>query len=101
MDLSLPVGASRDHDYCSLMVGDGLRDMCRIKDTGWKVMRANRYGDFMIDLQMKFAKSLELKGVETHYFYGEGDHGIEMFDKSKAKELFDEIFCFMPMIPVH
>ncbi|XP_071728653.1 carboxylesterase 1-like [Rutidosis leptorrhynchoides] len=83
-DLSLPVGANRDHEYCNVMAGSVVRVMMTIRD-----------GDLLIDRQMEFAKMLESKGVEIKCIYGEGDHGIEYFDMSKAVELFEEISNFM------
>ncbi|PWA53402.1 Alpha/beta hydrolase fold-3 [Artemisia annua] len=95
-DLSLPINASRDHEYSNLIIG-GSDDMGRIKDSGLRVMVSNCYGDLLIDRQMEFAKNLELKGVTTECFYGEGYHGIELFDKSKATELFDVMSSFMSL----
>ncbi|KAI3762428.1 hypothetical protein L1987_52858 [Smallanthus sonchifolius] len=97
-DFALPLDASRDHEYCNVMMGGGVDDMGWIKDVGWRVLVTGRYGDMMIDRQMGFAKSLELKGVECKCLYGDGDHGIEYFDKSKAKELFEEISSFVSSV---
>ncbi|KAD6796318.1 hypothetical protein R6Q59_019881 [Mikania micrantha] len=94
-DLALPVGANRDHEYCNLLMGGSLDGMERIKDVGWRVMVVGRYSDMMIDRQIEFAKTLELKGVECKSFYGDGEHGIEVVDNSKAKELLEEISSFM------
>ncbi|XP_076956731.1 carboxylesterase 1-like [Bidens hawaiensis] len=96
-DLALPVGATRDHEYCNLMRG-GLDDTGRIKDVGWRVMTVIRDGDLMMDRQIEFAKALELKGVECTCFYGDGHHGVEATDKAKAKELLQEISHFMSSV---
>ncbi|KAL8199660.1 hypothetical protein R6Q57_013228 [Mikania cordata] len=100
-DLALPVGANRDHEYCNLMMGGSLDGMERIKDVGWRVMVASRYSDLMIDRQIEFAKTLELKGVECRCFYGDGEHGNELADNSKAKELLEEISSFMSWMNVN
>ncbi|KAI3757595.1 hypothetical protein L6452_05136 [Arctium lappa] len=101
-DLSLPVGASREHEYCNPVVGGGLDDvMSRMKEVGWRVMVTGCYGDLLIDRQLGFAKMLELKGVENECFLGEGYHGIELDDELKAKELFDVILNFMTLNNVH
>ncbi|KAI3757541.1 hypothetical protein L6452_05081 [Arctium lappa] len=91
-DLSLPVGASREHEFCDPMVGGGQDGvMSRMKEVGWRVMVTGCYGDLLIDRQLGFAKMLELKGVEIECFLGEGYHGIELYEELKAKELFDAI----------
>ncbi|KAI7730352.1 hypothetical protein M8C21_025109 [Ambrosia artemisiifolia] len=97
-DLALPVGASRDHEYCNPMMGWSLDGMGRFKDVGWRVMVTGRYGDLLIDRQMGFAKALESKGVTCKCFYADGDHGMEYFDEPKAKELFEEISSFMSSV---
>ncbi|XP_076926823.1 carboxylesterase 1-like [Bidens hawaiensis] len=93
-NLALPVGATRDHEYFNLMMSRSLDNMGRIKEVGWPVMMAIRYGDLMMDRQIEFTKSLELKGVECTCFFSEGDHGIEYFDKSKAIELIESLSSF-------
>ncbi|KAI7735002.1 hypothetical protein M8C21_019800 [Ambrosia artemisiifolia] len=97
-DWALPIGASRDHEYCNPMMGSGLEAMGRIKDAGWRVVLTVRLGDLMIDRQMEFAKALESKGVECKCFYGDGDHGIEYLDNIKAQELCDEISSYLSSI---
>ncbi|KAL8233039.1 hypothetical protein R6Q57_002817 [Mikania cordata] len=97
-DFCLPIGASREHEYCNPMAGCGLDDMGWVKDSGWQVMMVDRHGDLLIDRQMGFAKTLKLKGVECRCFYGDGDHGIEYYDESKAKELFEEVSSFISSI---
>ncbi|XP_071713502.1 carboxylesterase 1-like [Rutidosis leptorrhynchoides] len=98
--LSLPVGANCDHEYCNPMVsGGGLdHDVVRFKDAGCRVMMVIHDGDLMIDRQTEFAKKLESKGVETKCFYGEGDHAVEYFDKSKAEILLQQISSFMSLV---
>ncbi|KAI7754183.1 hypothetical protein M8C21_012601, partial [Ambrosia artemisiifolia] len=97
-DWALPIGASRDHEYCNPMMGGGLDAMGRIKDAGWRVVVTARLGDLMIDRQMEFVKALESKGVECKCFYGDGDHGIEYMDNIKAQELCDEISSYLSSI---
>nr|XP_043618403.1 probable carboxylesterase 120 [Erigeron canadensis] len=96
--LCLPVDASRDHEYSNPMMGGGPDGLDRAKELGWTVMMVIRNDDLMYDRQVAFAKSLELKGIETKYFYGDGEHGIEYFDKDKAKELFEAISSFISSI---
>ncbi|XP_076941929.1 carboxylesterase 1-like [Bidens hawaiensis] len=99
-NLALPVGATRDREYCNLMRGSP-DDMGRIKDVGCQPalqVMIIRDGDLMMDRQIEFAKALELKGVECTCFYSDGYHGVEATDKAKVEELLQEISRFMSSV---
>lgn len=92
---SLPVGADRDHEFCNPTVGGGSGRWERIRVLGWRVFVAACHGDPLIDRQMELVKMLEGKGIETVTYYGEGSHGLEITDPSKADALFRALKGFM------
>lgn len=92
---SLPVGANRDHEFCSAVVGVGSDRCDRILKMGWRVFVAGCYGDPLIDRQMELVKMLEGKGIETVTFCGEGNHGLEITEPSKAQDLFVALKSFI------
>ncbi|CAB4301773.1 unnamed protein product [Prunus armeniaca] len=87
-DLSLPTGASRDHEYCNPTVRDGCKKLDRMA-VGWRVLVTGWDGDPLIDRQIEVAKMLEENGVHVVCHFAEGGyHGIDIFDASKGKALF-------------
>ncbi|KAJ4717297.1 Alpha/beta hydrolase-3 [Melia azedarach] len=87
-ELSLPIGADRDHEYCNPTVGGESKMMEKIKLLGWKVLVAGFYGDPLVDRQIELAKMMEQIGIEVKGNFGEGgSHGLEILDPSKAKAL--------------
>ncbi|EEF51477.1 carboxylesterase 1 [Ricinus communis] len=94
-ELSLPVGADREHEYCNPVSGIGS-NMCElIRVVGFRVLVTGCYGDPLIDRQVKFAKMLEENGVRMMAHLGEGSHGVELIDPSKAESLFLVVKDFM------
>ncbi|BFG23247.1 hypothetical protein CerSpe_095210 [Prunus speciosa] len=96
-DLSLPIGASRDHEYCNPTVGDGCKKLDRMA-VGWRVLVTGWDGDPLIDRQIEVAKMLEENGVDVVCHFADGGyHGVDIMDASKAKALFvvvkNFIFC--------
>ncbi|KAK2994272.1 hypothetical protein RJ640_022925 [Escallonia rubra] len=87
-ELSLPVDADRDHVFCNPTVCDESGLFGRVRSLGWRVLVTGGFEDMLIDRQMEFAKMLEKKGICTVGHFGEGYHGMEVSEPSKAKELF-------------
>ncbi|KAL5811074.1 hypothetical protein ACOSQ4_027642 [Xanthoceras sorbifolium] len=85
-ELSLPVGANRDHEYSNPTVEGGSKVLDQIKWLGWKVMVTGCDGDPLIDRQIEAVKLMEQKGVQVvGHFVGGGFHGVEFVDCSKAE----------------
>ena len=87
-ELSLPVGADRDHEYCNPVVRGESGQLDRVRVLDWRVLVTGCFGDLLIDRQMEFKKMLEEKGLKTVAHFGEGHHGMEISEPLKAKELF-------------
>lgn len=88
-ELSLPVGADRDHEYCNPRVSGKSTLLEKIRVLGWRVLVSGSYGDPLFDRQIELVKMLEEKGVQVVDHFGEGDfHGVELKEPSKANALF-------------
>ena len=92
--LCLPEGADRDHEYCNPTTMDAVY--------GEKIGRlpkcfANGYGgDPLVDKQKEVVKILEAHGVHVvSYFSDDGHHAVEIFDRSKAQILLDNVKKFV------
>ncbi|KAJ9164116.1 hypothetical protein P3X46_023730 [Hevea brasiliensis] len=94
-ELSLPVGADRDHKYSNPMAGRGSNMFELVRAIGLRVLVTACHGDPLIDRQVEFAKMLEEKGVGTVAHFGEGCHSVELIDRSKAESLVLAIKDFM------
>lgn len=95
-ELSLPIGADRDHKYCNPTAPDDLRNQWdEIKRLGWGVFFTGCDGDPLIDRQMELVKMLRNRGVKVVEHVGEGYHGLELVDLSKAPALFTLIRDFI------
>ncbi|KAB2596601.1 carboxylesterase 1 [Pyrus ussuriensis x Pyrus communis] len=87
--LALPVGTDRDHEYCNPTVAKESDDRyVGIREMGWRVLVTGCFGDPLIDRQMQLAKMLEKEGVRITTHFGDGFHGMEVIDPSKAQGLF-------------
>ncbi|XP_065869520.1 carboxylesterase 1-like [Euphorbia lathyris] len=86
-ELSLPVGYDRDHEYCNPMTASSSSSKF-IREAGLRVLVLGAYGDPLIDRLVEFAKMLEENGVMMVAHFGEGSHGVELFDSLKAELLF-------------
>ncbi|OMO67760.1 Alpha/beta hydrolase-3 [Corchorus olitorius] len=95
-ELSLPIGVDSDHEYCNPMVGSCSNDFEKIKRLRWRVFVAGCHGDQLIDHQIKVVKMMEEAElhVVTRFLEG-GCHALELFDHSKAKELYGALKDFM------
>ncbi|KAI9160279.1 hypothetical protein LWI28_006778 [Acer negundo] len=88
-ELSLPLGADRDHEYCNPTVDGGSKVLDQIKSLGWKVMVTGCDGDPLIDRQIELVKIMDQKGVQVvGHFDAGGFHAIEFGIPSKAEALF-------------
>ncbi|KAJ4716955.1 carboxylesterase 1-like [Melia azedarach] len=74
-ELSLPIGADRDHEYCNPTVGGGSKLLDKFKLLGWKVLVIGGYEDPLIDRQIEFSKLIEQKGVKVVNRFDVGGHG--------------------------
>ncbi|PQP92792.1 carboxylesterase 1 [Prunus yedoensis var. nudiflora] len=91
----LPVGADRDHEYCNPAVSNEFERCVAIREMGCRVLVAGCFGDPLIDRQMELGKMLEGKGVRTMTHFGNGFHGLEVSDPSKAPALFNVLKNFI------
>jgi len=92
--LCLPEGKDRDHEYCNPTTSDQVY--------GEKIGRlprcfVNGYGgDPLVDKQKELAKILAARGVHVEScFDEEGYHAVEIFDRSKAQVLLDNVKKFI------
>ncbi|KAJ4723369.1 carboxylesterase 1-like [Melia azedarach] len=70
-ELSLPVGADRDHEYCNPTVGNGGS---KIAAMGWRVLVNGGKKDPLIERQIEMMKMMKVKGVKVVSRFGEGGH---------------------------
>ncbi|KAK2653715.1 hypothetical protein Ddye_013571 [Dipteronia dyeriana] len=95
-DLSLPIGADRDHEYCNPTVDGGSKLLDQIKSVGWKVLVTGYDGDPLIDRQNELVKIMEKKGIKVkRQFAKGGSHGAEFLDPSKCEEFFGLLKDFL------
>ncbi|KAF1885290.1 hypothetical protein Lal_00029179 [Lupinus albus] len=96
-ELALPEGEDRDHKYCNPTVVDEDVDKCfdEIKRLRWKVMVTGCDGDPLFDRQVGFVEMLRRKGVVVEEHFGDGYHGMELLDLSKADPLFVRVKDFI------
>ncbi|XP_038695599.1 probable carboxylesterase 120 [Tripterygium wilfordii] len=86
-ELSLPIGADRDHEYCNPTVGDGPKLLEKIKSLGWKVLLSTCDGDVAFDRQIEIANMMEEKGIKVERRIVMGDyHGDEALDLPKQQK---------------
>lgn len=94
-NLSLPVGADRDHEYSNPTVNGGAKVLDRIRGLGWRVAVFGCDGDPLVDREMELVKLLKDKGVHVvGQFYPGGRHGIFVGDLSMSKKVFDLVKSF-------
>ncbi|XP_038695601.1 probable carboxylesterase 120 [Tripterygium wilfordii] len=103
-ELSLPIGADRDHEYCNPMVGDGPKLLEKIKLLGWKVLLSTCDGDWAVDRQIQLANMMEEKGIRVERRIVIGDyHGDEATELPKQQKLIialkDFIFSSIAQFP--
>ncbi|KAJ8771525.1 hypothetical protein K2173_026702 [Erythroxylum novogranatense] len=71
-DLSLPIGADRDHEYSNPTVGEGPKKLDPLKSLEWTVMITASEGDPLVDRQRDLVKLMKEKGIQ------EGIMGISL-----------------------
>lgn len=88
-ELSLPIGADRDHEYCNLMVSGESNFVEQLRMLGWQVMVTGCDGDPLIDRQIELVKVLEKKCVAViGSFHDGGYHGAQLLDSTQVKAIF-------------
>ncbi|XP_020205127.1 carboxylesterase 1 [Cajanus cajan] len=76
-ELSLPVGADRDHEYCNPRARAVILD--RVRELTWRVLVSGCHGDPLVDHQIAFARLMEEKGVQVLTCFTDGGcHGAEV-----------------------
>ncbi|XP_004496637.1 carboxylesterase 1-like [Cicer arietinum] len=94
-NLSLPVGANRDHEYSNPTVNGGAKVLDQIRLFGWKVGVFGCDGDQLVDRQRELLKLLEDKSVNVvGQFYTGGRHGIFIGDPSMSQKVFHLVKSF-------
>lgn len=95
-ELSLPVGADRDHEYCNPRAGNGWKKMERMGRLEWRLLVTGCSGDPLVDRQVEVAKMMEERNLKVVGHFTEGDyHGIQDRDPLKAKELYEVVKNFI------
>lgn len=94
--MALPEGCDRDHEYSNPTVNEG--GGCY----GEKIRRLQRClvrgygGDPLVDRQREFVDMLKKHGVQVvAQFDDGGHHAVELFDSTKAKDLYNNILDFI------
>ncbi|KAF1879146.1 hypothetical protein Lal_00047818 [Lupinus albus] len=85
-NLSLPVGADRDHEYSNEAVNG---ERCKVLGQGWRVGVFGCDGDPLVDRQIQLLNLLKANHVNvTGQFYPGGRHGIFIGDPSMSAQVF-------------
>lgn len=90
-ELSLPQGASREHEFCNPMAKDeeAVERLPRCLVRGY-------LGDPLIDRQRQLARMLERRGVKVvALLEEEGHHAAELFKPEKAADLVEHVRGFV------
>ncbi|KAL2514855.1 putative carboxylesterase 8 [Forsythia ovata] len=91
--LALPQGANRDHEFCNPINGGSY--LGRVKRLPRCFMKADE-GDPMVDRAMQLVHLLQSYGVPVIYQFNRGgNHGMELSDKTAAKNLYDDMKEFV------
>ena len=73
-ELSLPIGADRDHEFSNPMMGINPQLFELIKALGWKILVIGCAGDPLIDRQIELVKKLEENGASVKGKFDEGGY---------------------------
>ncbi|KAF8015889.1 hypothetical protein BT93_H1438 [Corymbia citriodora subsp. variegata] len=98
-ELSLPLGATRDHVYSNPMADGGIElfeELEKMRSLGCRVLITGCDGDPLIDREVELAKMLQEKGVSVVTDFAEGgQHGIELREPDWCKLLVQTMKTFM------
>ncbi|KAJ4717193.1 carboxylesterase 1-like [Melia azedarach] len=94
-ELSLPIGADRDHEYCNPTVGGGSKLLDQFKLLGWKVLVTGGNEDPLIDRQIELSKLIEQKGVKVVSRFDIGGHGSSKDPNELLKDVQASIKSFI------
>ncbi|KAJ8440062.1 hypothetical protein Cgig2_025541 [Carnegiea gigantea] len=61
--LTLPVGATRNHEYCNPTLGGGSGLLDRVWDLEWRVGMVTSDGDPLFDRAVELVKLMEKRGI--------------------------------------
>ncbi|KAJ4717207.1 carboxylesterase 1-like [Melia azedarach] len=93
-ELSLPIGADRDHEYCNPTVGGGLKLLDQFKLLGWKVLVTGGNEDPLIDRHIELTKLIAEKGVKVVSRFDVGGHGTPITPTELFKAIQSSIKSF-------
>ncbi|KAJ4717215.1 carboxylesterase 1-like [Melia azedarach] len=93
-ELSLPIGADHDHEYCNPTVGYGSKFLDQFKLLEWKVLVIASNGDLLLDHQIELLKMIEQKGVKVVGHFIKGGHGT-VLDPNEWKTVEASIKSFI------
>ncbi|KAJ4954684.1 hypothetical protein NE237_011467 [Protea cynaroides] len=94
-ELSLPIGADRDHEYCNPMV-KGLSESEIEALNSQKCLVCVGGKDLLVDTEKVYMKMLEESGVKFETYYDEkAYHAIELVEPEKCLNLFKAIRDFL------
>ncbi|KAJ4717182.1 carboxylesterase 1-like [Melia azedarach] len=94
-ELSLPIEADRDHEYCNPTVGGGSKLLYQFKLLGWKVLVIGGNEDPLLDRQIQLLKMLEQKGVKVVSRFGKLGHGSDEDPTELHKDILPVIKRFV------
>ncbi|XP_021866337.1 carboxylesterase 1-like [Spinacia oleracea] len=90
-NLSLPIGANRNHPYCDPIIEGGSNKMLdKIKELGWRVAIAGYDRDRLFDKQLEVFEFLKQRGVDVVGNFSKGGyHGVFVKEANISEKLFE------------
>lgn len=89
-NLSLPLGANRDHPYCNVDIHGGSKSLEKVKKLGWPVIITGCDGDRLYDKQVEVFKFMKKKGVKVVGDFAQGGyHGVFIGEPDKIQKLLE------------
>ncbi|CAO2838941.1 unnamed protein product [Amaranthus hypochondriacus] len=91
-NLSLPLGANRNHPYCNPIIKNGSKKFKIVKELGWRVAIAGCDGDRLFDKQVELYKYLKKQRVNVIGNFSKGDyHGVFVTEPAKIRMVLEFI----------